>query len=412
MEGTQIMSFSRKQLIKQLIKETKPTSAKDVQETLKDLFADTLKEMLEAELDDHLGYSKYDYKNKSTTNSRNGRNSKRVLSDLGEFDLTVPRDREGSFEPQVVKKNQTDISGIEDQVIGMYAKGMTTRDIATHLENIYGFEASPTLISGITDKITPVAKEWQNRPLEPVYPIIFMDAIHYKVKQDNRVINKAAYAVIGVNLDGIKEVLGIWIGGNETSKYWLLVLNELKNRGVNDILIACVDGLNGFTEAIKAIYPHTEIQRCIIHQIRNSSKYVSYKDLKEFNSDLKLVYTATTEEAALAELERFEQKWGDKYLIAIRSWKNNWDELATFFKYPQEIRKIIYTTNAMESYNRQLRKVTKARSIFPSDDALLKMLYLATMDISKKWTQSIRGWAQILAQLSIFFEGRIDNILF
>ncbi|MGO5076193.1 IS256 family transposase, partial [Clostridium sporogenes] len=278
--------------------------------------------------------------------------------------------------------------------------------------NIYGFEASPTLISGITDKITPVAKEWQNRPLEPVYPIIFMDAIHYKVKQDNRVINKAAYAVIGVNLDGIKEVLGIWIGGNETSKYWLLVLNELKNRGVNDILIACVDGLNGFTEAIKAIYPHTEIQRCIIHQIRNSSKYVSYKDLKEFNADLKLVYTATTEEAALAELERFEQKWGDKYLIAIRSWKNNWDELATFFKYPQEIRKIIYTTNAMESYNRQLRKVTKARSIFPSDDALLKMLYLATMDISKKWTQSIRGWAQILAQLSIFFEGRIDNILF
>lgn len=406
------MSFSRKELIKQLIKETKPTSAKDVQETLKDLFADTLKEMLEAELDDHLGYSKYDYKNKNTTNSRNGRNSKRVLSDLGEFDLTVPRDREGSFEPQVVKKNQTDISGIEDQVIGMYAKGMTTRDIATHLENIYGFEASPTLISGITDKITPVAKEWQNRPLEPVYPIIFMDAIHYKVKQDNRVINKAAYAVIGINLDGIKEVLGIWIGGNETSKYWLLVLNELKNRGVNDILIACVDGLNGFTEAIKAIYPHTEIQRCIIHQIRNSSKYVSYKDLKEFNADLKLVYTATTEEAALAELERFEQKWGDKYLIAIRSWKNNWDELATFFKYPQEIRKIIYTTNAMESYNRQLRKVTKARSIFPSDDALLKMLYLATMDISKKWTQSIRGWAQILAQLSIFFEGRIDNILF
>lgn len=412
MEGTQIMSFSRKELIKQLIKETKPTSAKDVQETLKDLFADTLKEMLEAELDDHLGYSKYDYKNKNTTNSRNGRNSKRVLSDLGEFDLTVPRDREGSFQPQVVKKNQTDISGIEDQVIGMYAKGMTTRDIATHLENIYGFEASPTLISGITDKITPVAKEWQNRPLEPVYPIIFMDAIHYKVKQDNRVINKAAYAVIGVNLDGIKEVLGIWIGGNETSKYWLLVLNELKNRGVNDILIACVDGLNGFTEAIKAIYPHTEIQRCIIHQIRNSSKYVSYKDLKEFNADLKLVYTATTEEAALAELERFEQKWGDKYLIAIRSWKNNWDELATFFKYPKEIRKIIYTTNAMESYNRQLRKVTKARSIFPSDDALLKMLYLATMDISKKWTQSIRGWAQILAQLSIFFEGRIDNILF
>ncbi|MDF2505365.1 MAG: transposase [Clostridium sp.] len=289
MEGAQIMSFSRKELIKQIIKETNPTSAKDVQETLKDLFADTLKEMLEAELDDHLGYSKYDYKNKNTSNSRNGRSSKKVISDLGEFQLDVPRDRNGSFEPEVVKKNQSDISGIEDQVIGMYAKGMTTRDIATHLENIYGFEASPTLISGITDKITPIAKEWQNRPLEAVYPIIFMDAIHYKVKQDNRIINKAAYAVIGINLDGIKEVLGIWIGANETSKYWLLVLNELKNRGVNDILIACVDGLNGFKEAIKAIYPRTEIQRCIIHQIRNSSKYVSYKDLKAFNGDLKLI---------------------------------------------------------------------------------------------------------------------------
>lgn len=406
------MSFSKKQLIKQLIKETKPTSAKEVQETLKELFADTLKEMLEAELDDHLGYSKYDYRNKNTTNSRNGRTSKKVLSDLGEFDLTVPRDRQGSFEPEVVKKNQTDISGIEDQVIGMYAKGMTTRDISTHLKNIYGFEASPTLISGITDKITPIAKQWQNRPLESVYPIIFMDAIHYKVKQDNKIISKAAYAVIGINLEGLKEVLGIWIGGNETSKYWLLVLNELKNRGVNDILIACVDGLNGFTEAIKAIYPKTEIQRCIIHQIRNSSKYVSHKDLRQFNADLKLIYTSATEEAAIAELERFEQKWGDKYLIAIRSWKANWDELATFFKYPPEIRKIIYTTNAMESYNRQLRKVTKTRSIFPSDDALLKMLYLATVDISKKWTLSIREWAQILAQLSIYFDDRIDNLIF
>lgn len=406
------MSFSRKELIKQLIKETKPTSAKDVQETLKDLFADTLKEMLEAELDDHLGYSKYDYKNKKTTNARNGRSPKKMISDLGEFELEAPRDRDGSFEPTVVKKNQTDISGIEDQVIGMYAKGMTTRDIAAHLENIYGFEASPTLISGITDKITPIAKEWQNRPLEAVYPIIFMDAIHYKVKQDNRIINKAAYAVIGVNLDGIKEVLGIWIGANETSKYWLLVLNELKNRGVNDILIACVDGLNGFNEAIKAIYPRTEIQRCIIHQIRNSSKYVSYKDLKKFNADLKLVYTAATEDAALAELDRFEEKWGDKYLIAIRSWRSNWEELSTFFKYPPEIRKIIYTTNAMESYNRQLRKVTKSKSIFPSDDALLKMLYLATMDISKKWTQAIRGWAQILAQLSIYFTDRLEKIIF
>ena len=412
MEGTQIMSLSRKNFIKQLINENDIKSAKDIQDALKDLFAETIQEMLEAELDDELGYSKYDYKNKSTTNSRNGHSRKKVISDLGEIEISVPRDREGEFEPEIVKKNQRDISGIEDQVLSMYAKGMSTRDITDHLYNIYGIEASPTLISGLTDKILPMVQEWQNRPLESVYPIVFMDAIHYKVRQDNRVISKAAYAVIGVNMSGIKDVLGIWVGENETSKYWLKVLTEIRNRGVSDILIASVDGLNGFSEAIKAVFPRTEIQRCIIHQIRNSSKYVSYKDLKEFNKDLKEVYTAVNEPAALAELDRFQEKWGGNYSIAIRSWRNNWDELATFFKYPEEIRRIIYTTNAMESYNRQLRKVTKSKSIFPSDESLTKMLYLATMDITKKWTQSIRGWSQILAQLSIYFDDRVNSSIF
>ena len=412
MEGTQFMSLSRKNFIKQLIKKNDIKSAKDIQEVLKELFAEAIQEMLEAELDDELGYSKYDYKNKTTTNSRNGHSSKKVISDLGEIDIKVPRDREGEFEPEIVKKSQRNISGIEDQVLSMYAKGMSTRDITDHLYNIYGIEASPTLISGLTDKILPMVQEWQNRPLELVYPIVFMDAIHYKVRQDSKVVNKAAYVIIGINMSGMKDVLGIWIGENETSKYWLKVLTELRNRGVSDILIASVDGLNGFSEAIKAVFPNTEIQRCIIHQIRNSSKYVSYKDLKEFNRDLKEVYTAVNEPSALAELDRFEEKWGNKYSIAIRSWRNNWNELATFFKYPEEIRRIIYTTNAMESYNRQLRKVTKSKSIFPSDESLNKMLYLATMDIAKKWTQSIRGWSQILAQLSIYFEDRINNSIF
>lgn len=406
------MSFSKEELIKILAKDPNIKTAEDIQNVLKDLFGGMLQQMLEAELDNHLGYEKHDYQNKATTNSRNGKSRKTMKSNLGYFDLDVPRDRDGSFEPEIVKKYQTDVSHLESSIIGMYAKGMTTRDIASQVNEIYGMDISPTLVSNITDKVIPMIREWQSRPLETVYPIVFMDAIHFKVRKDNTVVSKAAYAAIGVNLEGKKDVLGIWIGASESSKYWLLVLNELKNRGVKDILIASVDGLVGFNEAIRAVYPNTEIQRCIIHQIRNSSKYLSYKDLKAFNSDLKLVYTATTEEVALAELDRLEEKWGEKYLIAVRSWRNNWNELSTFFKYPPEIRKIIYTTNAMESYNRQLRKVTKAKSIFPNDESLMKILYLATVDITKKWTQSIRGWAQILAQLSIFFEGRLDDHLF
>ena len=289
----------------------------------------------------------------------------------------------------------------------MYSKGMSTRDISAHINSIYGIEVSHSLISKITDRVLPLAKEWQNRALDTIYPVIFMDAIHYKVRTEGRIVNRAAYIAIGINLEGIKEVLGIWIGQNETSKYWLNVLTEIKNRGVKDILIVSVDGLPGFVDAIKAIYPNTEIQRCVVHQIRNTLNYISYKHKREFARDLKQVYTASTEENALSELALLEEKWDDKYAIALRSWRNNWDELSTYFKYPEHIRTLIYTTNAMESYNRMLRKVTKSKSVFPSDDSLHKSLYLATMDISDKWTQKIRNWNQILAHLSIYFEDRM-----
>lgn len=404
--------LNKSEILRKLLQEYDVKNARDVQSMLKDLFADTVQEMLEAELDDHLGYSRYDYKNKKTKNSRNGYRSKKVISDFGEIDLNIPRDRNGDYEPKVIKNNENDISGIEDQVLGMYSKGMSTRDITSHLKNIYGIDMSPTLISKITDKILPLAKEWQNRPLDQIYPIIFLDAIHYKVRTEGRIVNRAAYAVIGINMEGFKEVLGIWIGENESAKYWLKVLTDIKNRGVKDILIVSVDGLSGFSEAIKAVFPNTEIQKCVIHHIRNCFKYISYKHRKEFSKDLKLVYTAPTEEAALIQLDLVEEKWSKTYAVALRSWRNNWDELATFFKYPSEIRTLIYTTNPIESYNRQLRKVTKSKGMFPTDNALHKSLYLATMDISEKWTQKARNWAQILDQLTIHFEERLTSLSF
>ncbi|MGK5655026.1 IS256 family transposase, partial [Brevibacillus formosus] len=321
--------------------------------------------------------------------------------------IQVPRDREGEFEPAIVKKHQSNVTGIEDQILAMYAKGVSTRDIQDHLQQLYGIDVSPTLISNVTNKIVPLIKEWQNRPLQSVYAVVFLDAIHFKVKQDGAIVNKAAYMVIGIDLDGHKDVLGIWIGENESAKFWLHVLNELKNRGVQDILITSVDNLRGFTEAISACYPKTEIQKCVIHQIRNSIKYVSYKDLKKVTAELKPIYKAPTEQAALEELDQFEQTWGSKYPLMVRSWRTNWDEIATFFKYPPEIRKLIYTTNVIESYHRQLRKVTKGKAIFPTDDSLLKMLYLVTMDVLRKWTGRVHNWGQILMQLSVFFEDRV-----
>ena len=378
------LSPERKAFINSLLEHYQPNDAKDVQEMLKDLLGDTLQGMLEAEMDDHLGYSKYDYQNKETTDSRNGFSKKTVTSSMGPITIDIPRDREGTFEPRAVKKNETDISSIEDQVLSMYAKGMTTRDISAHLRDVYGVEASAEMISHMTDRILPIAKEWQNRPLERKYAVVFMDAVHFHVRQDNQTVKKAVYVAIGVRLDGTKEVLGMWIGGNESAKYWLGVLNEIKNRGVEDILIVSVDGLTGFVDAIGAVFPKAEIQRCIVHQIRYTTKFVSYKDIKPFMKDLKLVYQADTEALALSALDDLEENWGKKYPSSVASWRNNWPQLSTYFKYPAEIRKIIYTTNAIENYNRQLRKVTKNKTIFPTDDALFKSIYLAMIDITKK----------------------------
>jgi len=311
--------LNKSEVLRKLIEEYDVKTTKDVQEMLKDLFAGTIQEMLEAELEDHLGYERYDNKSKGTANSRNGYRSKKVKSDFGEVKLSIPRDRNGDFEPRVIKNYENDISGIEDQVIGMYSKGMSTRDISTHLKSIYGIDVSHTLVSKITDRVLPLAHEWQNRALDMIYPIVFMDAIHYKVRSEGRIINKAAYIAIGINLEGIKEILGIWIGENESSKYWLKVLTDIRNRGVKDILIASVDGLAGFSDAIKAVFPNTEVQRCVVHQIRNTLNYVSYKHRKEFVKDLKLVYTSATEDTALSELALLEEKWSKHYAIALRS---------------------------------------------------------------------------------------------
>lgn len=400
----------RKTLITQLLETYKPDDAKGVQSMLKDLLGDTIQGMLEAELEDKLGYSKYDYAaSKDTDNNRNGYSKKTVTSSMGGIELDIPRDRNGEFDPQIVKKHQTDISSIEDQVLSMYAKGMTTRDISEHLMSVYGVEASSTMISKMTDKILPITKEWQNRPLSSKYAVVFMDAVHYNVRQDNAIIKKAVYIAIGIRLDGEKEVMGMWVGGNESAKYWLGVLNEIKNRGTEDILIVSVDGLTGFADAIHAVYPKTEIQRCIIHQIRYSTRFVSYKDIKTFMADLKQVYQAPTENIAIQQLDALVDKWGKRYPSTISSWRNNWAELSTYFKYPPELRKMIYTTNSIENFNRQLRKVTKSKSIFPTDDSLFKMLYLAMTDITAKW-QGGRPmeWSRILEQLIIYFEDRIS----
>ena len=390
---------------KMLIEEYQPETVQDLQEALKDLLGDTMEQMLKAELDEHLDY---EYGEKPLSlNTRNGSSKKTVKSSYGNIDLNIPRDREGSFEPQALKKYQKDISNIENQIISMYAKGMTTRDISTHIKEIYGFGISESMVSKITNKILPTIEEWQNRPLEKVYPFVFLDAIHYHVRENNIVVKKAVYIALGYNTEGYKEILGMWVGENESSKYWLLVLNQLKERGLEDILIVSTDNLSGFSQAIESVYPKTEIQKCIIHQIRNSTKFVSYRDIKELMKDLKTVYKASTEKLILSNLDILEEKLGKKYPMCVNSWRNNCAELATYFKYPEGIRKLIYTTNSIENFNRQLRKVTKNKTIFPSDYALQKSLYLAMVDASSKWTSRIRGWDQILSQLSIFFEGRI-----
>lgn len=401
---------ARRAKIRELLQMANIDSMDDIQELFKDTIAEFMENGLDAELEEDLGYSRYDYKNKSTDNSRNGHSSKNLRTSFGDVEVSVPRDRKGEFEPQLLKKNQTSISqDIEEKILSMYAKGMTIGDIEAHIQDIYGLSVSATTVSRITDKILPVAKEWQQRPLESIYAVVFLDAIHYHVRSEGQIVKKAVYIAIGLDLDGRKDVLGMWVGENESAKFWATVLNGLRNRGVEDIFIACTDNLTGFDTAIHAVFPETEIQNCMIHQLRNSSKYVSYKDLKALMSDLKAVYAAVDEQAALGALETFAQNWDNKYPKIAKSWRENWTNLSTYFKYPQEVRRLIYTTNTIEGFNRQLRKVTKSKSVFPTDDSLLKMLYLAMMDITKKWTGRRQDWSRIHAQLSIYFAERMPD---
>jgi len=377
---------------------------------IKKLLKQSLESMLDCELSDHLGYEKNSSSGNNSGNNRNGRSKKTLRNDNGEIEITVPRDRNGEFDSVIVQKYERTIGPIEDKIISMYAKGMTTRDIQSHVEELYGLEVSPVLISNITDKIVEKAIQWQNRMLEPFYPIIFFDAIFYKVKEDGKVQSKAAYTCLAIDLEGKKDLLGLWVVKTEGANFWHSIMTELKNRGVEDILIACVDGLKGFPDAINSVFHETEVQQCVIHLIRNTLKFIAYKDSRAFINDLKNVYKATTEESALQQLDILEQNWGKKYPLAIKSWRNNWTNISTFFKYPEEIRKIIYTTNIVESLHRQFRKVTKNRAIFPNDDALKKMLYLAYIDLSKKWN-SVKDWAYCLSQLAIIFQDRIDKNL-
>ena len=401
---------ARRAKIRELLQESNISSMDDIQNLFKETIAEFMENGLDAELDEELGYSRYDYKNKDTDNSRNGHSSKTLKTRFGEVEVEIPRDRKGEFDPVLLKKNQTSISqDIEEKILSMYAKGMTTGDIETHIKDIYGLEISDTTVSRITDKILPIAKEWQQRPLEAIYAVVFLDAIHYHVRSEGQIVKKAVYIAIGITLDGKKDILGMWVGENESAKFWASVLNGLKNRGVEDIFIACTDNLTGFASAIEAVYPKTEIQNCIIHQLRNSSKYVSYKDIKALMADLKAVYAAVDEQSALDALEEFSTKWDKKYPKISKSWYENWANLSTYFKYPQEVRRLIYTTNAIEGFNRQLRKVTKSKSVFPTDDSLFKMLYLAMIDITKKWTGRRQDWSIIHSQLAIYFADRMPE---
>lgn len=403
------MSLLPKELIKEIVRKGNFKSATDIQEALKDLMKEFIQESLEAELNNQLGYEKYE-KKEDCDNSRNGYSKKKVKSSFGEIELNIPRDRNSEFEPKIVPKYSRDISNLEEKVISMYGLGMSTRDINKHIQEIYGVDVSAEMVSKITDKIIPLIEEWQNRPLEEVYYFTFLDAVHFHVKEDKAIVKKAAYIVLGVNSEGKKDVLGIYIGGNESAKFWLSVLNDLRNRGVKDILIASVDGLTGFSEAIKAVFPHTDIQRCIIHQIRYTLSFVSYKEKKEFAKDLKEIYTAPNEETGYSALEELKEKWSKKYPYALKSWENNWSELRTFFKFSPEIRRIMYTTNVIENLNRIYRKVTKTRNSFPTDMALMKLLYLSTINLTEKWkTGYAKDWHLIKGQLAIEYEERLKG---
>ena len=402
------MSKINTDLIDELLKDYKnPEDITGSNGILKQLTKAILERALESELTHELGYKKHSSPVKPSGNARNGTSTKTLITDHGDLELSIPRDRNSEFEPQIVKKGQRRFSGFDDKIVSMYARGMTTRDIQGHLEEIYGVEVSPDLISSVTDGILSEVKEWQNRPLDEVYPIVFFDAIRIKIRDEGRVFNKAVYLAIGVGMDGIKDVLGIWIEKNEGAKFWLSVFTELRNRGLKDVLIACVDGLKGLPEAIESVFPEAEVQLCIVHMVRNSLKYVSYKERKKIAADLKNVYRATTVEQAEEALKDFEETWDDRYPMISKSWRSNWSHIIPFFAYSAEIRKAIYTTNAIESLNNSLRKVTKTRNSFPNDEAAIKLLYMALKNITKKWTMPIRNWSLAIHQFSIRFEGRM-----
>lgn len=398
-------SEGKKNIIASLIEEYDIQSAEDIQEALKDLLGGTIESMLKAELDNHLGYNPYE--RSDSDNSRNGSKSKIVRSKYGQFEIDVPQDCKGSFEPEIVKKRQKDISNIEEKIISMYAKGLSTRQISDQIDDIYGFEVSEGMVSDITDRLLPEIQDWQQRPLSEVYPIVYIDAVHFSVR-DNHVIKKlAAYIILGINEDGKKEVLSIQVGQNESSKYWLGVLNELKNRGVKDILILCADGLTGIKDSINVAFPNTEYQRCIVHQVRNTLKHVSDKDKKEFAKDLKSIYHASNEEQGHSIMLKVTEKWQSHYPNAMKSWSTNWNAICPIFKFSADVRKVIYTTNAIESLNSSYRRLNRQRSVFPSDVSLLKALYLATFEATKKWTLPLRNWGKVYGELAIMYEGRL-----
>jgi transposase-like protein len=402
-----VMTEGKREIVRSLLAEYDIKDAHDIQEALKDLLGSTIKEMMEAEMEDHLGYEKS--RRSDNDDYRNGYKSKTVKSSIGEVELEVPQDRKSTFEPQVVKKGQKDISDIDHKIISMYAKGMTTRQISDTIEDIYGFDVSEGFISDVTDKILPQIEEWQNRPLDDVYPVIYIDAIHYSVRDNGVIVKKAAYVILGLTMDGRKEVLSLAIGENESAKFWLNALNELKNRGVQDIMIICADGLTGIKEAISAAFPKTDYQRCMVHMVRNTLKYVASKDMKSFAADLRTIYNAVSEEEGQKARDKVVEKWAAKYPNSMKRWIENWDVVVPIFKFSKDVRKIIYTTNAIESLNSSYRKLNRQRSVFPSDQALLKALYLATFEATKKWTQPIHNWGQAYGEMCIMYEGRLPD---
>ena len=400
------VSKERKEFIQQFIAENDIRSARDIEIALRDMMKETLQEMLENELTEQLGYTKYEYSDDEKTNYRNGYSKKTVHSTNGDIELNIPRDRNGEFEPIIVEKGSKDISNIEEKIIRMYARGISNREIYNQMQELYGVKISPDMVTAITDKIIPNIKEWQKRPLDDVYPVVFVDATYFYVRKEGTVGKKAVYVILGINSQGYKDILGFYVGESESAKYWLNILNELKSRGLKDILILCADGLKGLPEAISTAYPNTEFQRCIVHMIRNTMAYVSYKDRKELATDLKTIYRASTAEEGYENLIELREKW-IKRNINLDNWINNWDNVSTFFKYGPELRKIIYTTNSIESLNNSYKRINKGRPTFPSIQSLEKSVYLATEIITEKWTQPYRNWGIIINELRIFFDGRI-----